>query len=47
MQLTARNTQIFPIQTDTVKKGAWKKHDRVETEGKYPKKESSHWGCLD
>jgi hypothetical protein len=39
MQLTARPTQLLPIQTGTDKNGEWKKQDIiVETDGQYPKK---------
>jgi len=46
MQLTAKLTQILPIQTGTGKKGEWKKQDIiVETDGQYPKKICvSVWG---
>ncbi|MEN9548973.1 MAG: hypothetical protein RIR12_1564 [Bacteroidota bacterium] len=46
MQLTAKLTQILPIQTGTGKKGVWKKQDIiVETDGQYPKKVCiSIWG---
>jgi Domain of unknown function (DUF3127) len=38
MQLTAKLTQLLPIQTGTGKNGEWKKQDIiVETEGQYPK----------
>lgn len=39
MQLTAKLTQLLPIQTGTSKNGEWKKQDIiVETDGQYPKK---------
>jgi hypothetical protein len=39
MQLTAKLTNLLPIQTGTGKNGEWKKQDIiVETEGQYPKK---------
>jgi len=46
MQLTAKLTQLLPIQTGTGKNGVWKKQDIiVETEGQYPKKICiSIWG---
>lgn len=46
MQLTAKLTQLLPIQTGTGKNGEWKKQDIiVETEGQYPKKICiSIWG---
>jgi len=46
MQLTAKLTQLLPIQTGTGKNGEWKKQDIiVETEGQYPKKVCvSIWG---
>lgn len=46
MQLTAKLTQLLPIQTGTGKNGEWKKQDIiVETDGQYPKKICiSFWG---
>ena len=46
MQLTAKLTQLLPIQTDTGNKGEWEKQDIiVETDGQYPKKVCiSFWG---
>ena len=46
MQITAKLTQLLPIQTGTGKNGEWKKQDIiVETEGQYPKKVCiSIWG---
>ena len=46
MQLTAKLTQLLPIQTGTGKNGEWKKQDIiVETDGQYPKKVCiSLWG---
>jgi len=46
MQLTAKLTQLLPIQTGTGKNGEWKKQDIiVETEGQFPKKICvSVWG---
>lgn len=46
MQLTAKLTQILPIQIGTGKNGEWKKQDIiVETDGQYPKKICvSVWG---
>ena len=46
MQLTAKLTQLLPIQTGTGKNGEWKKQDIiVETEGQYSKKVCiSIWG---
>jgi len=46
MQLTAKLTQLLPIQTGTGKNGVWKKQDIiVETDGQYPKKVCiSIWG---
>ena len=46
MQLTAKLTELFPIQTVTGKNGEWKKQDIiVETDGQYPKKVCiSIWG---
>ena len=46
MQLTAKLTQLLPIQTGTGKNGEWKKQDIiVETVGQYPKKVCvSIWG---
>lgn len=39
MQLTAKLTQLHPIQTGTGKNGQWIKQDIiVETDGHYPKK---------
>jgi hypothetical protein len=39
MQLTARLTQLLPLQTGTSRNGEWKKQDViVETDGQYPKK---------
>jgi len=38
MQLTAKLTQLLPIQTGSGKNGNWKKQDIiVETEGSFPK----------
>jgi Domain of unknown function (DUF3127) len=38
MQLTAKLTQLLPIQTGTGKNGEWKKQDIVvETDCQYPK----------
>jgi Domain of unknown function (DUF3127) len=38
MQLTAKLTQLLPIQTGSGKNGEWKKQDIiVETDGQYPK----------
>ncbi len=38
MHLTAKLTQLLPIQTGTGKNGEWKKQDIiVETDGQYPK----------
>jgi hypothetical protein len=46
MQLTAKLTQILPLQTGSGKNGEWKKQDIiVETDGQYPKKICiSVWG---
>jgi hypothetical protein len=46
MQLTAKLTQLLPIQTGNGKNGEWKKQDIiVETDGQYPKKVCvSIWG---
>jgi hypothetical protein len=46
MQLTAKLTQLLPLQTGTGKNGEWKKQDIiVETSGQYPKKICiSIWG---
>ena len=46
MQLTAKLTQLLPIQTGSGKNGEWKKQDIVvETDGQYPKKVYiSIWG---
>lgn len=46
MQLTAKLTQLLPIQTGTGKNGEWKKQDIiVETDGQYPKNVCvSIWG---
>jgi len=46
MQLSAKLTQLLPIQTGTGKNGEWKKQDIiVETDGQYPKKVCiSIWG---
>jgi hypothetical protein len=46
MQLTAKLTQILPVQTGSGKNGEWKKQDIiVETDGQYPKKICiSVWG---
>ncbi len=46
MQLTAKLTQLLPIQTGTGKNGEWKKQDIiVETDGQYSKKVCiSIWG---
>ena len=46
MQLTAKLTQLLPIQTGTGKNGEWKKQDIiVETDGQFPKKVCiSIWG---
>lgn len=46
MQLTAKLTQLLPIQTGPGKNGEWKKQDIiVETDGQYPKKVCiSIWG---
>lgn len=46
MELTAKLTQLLPLQTGTGKNGQWKKQDIiVETEGQYPKKVCiSIWG---
>jgi hypothetical protein len=46
MQLTAKLTQLLPIQTGTGKNEEWKKQDIiVETDGQYPKKVCvSIWG---
>lgn len=46
MQLTAKLTQLLPLQTGTGKNGTWKKQDIiVETDGQFPKKVCvSIWG---
>ena len=46
MKLTAKLTQLLPLQTGTGKNGSWKKQDIiVETDGQYPKKLCvSVWG---
>ncbi|MBN8702662.1 MAG: DUF3127 domain-containing protein [Bacteroidetes bacterium] len=46
MELTAKLSQVLPLQTGTGKNGQWKKQDIiVETEGQYPKKVCiSIWG---
>ena len=46
MQITAKLTQLLPIQTGTGKNGQWKKQEViVETDGQYPKKVCvSIWG---
>lgn len=46
MQLTAKLTQLLPLQTGTGKNGEWKKQDIiVETTGQFPKKICvSVWG---
>lgn len=46
MQLTAKLTQLLPLQTGTGKNGQWKKQEFiVETEGQFPKKVCiSVWG---
>lgn len=46
MQLTAKLTQVLPIQTGNGINGQWKKQDIiVETDGQYPKKVCiSIWG---
>lgn len=46
MQLTAKLTQLLPIQTGIGKNGEWKKQEiLVETDGQYPKKVCiSIWG---
>ncbi len=46
MQLTAKLTQLLPIQTGTGKNGVWRKQDIiVETDDQYPKKVCiSIWG---
>jgi hypothetical protein len=46
MQLTAKLSQLLPIQTGTGNNGDWKKQDIiVETDGQYPKKVCiSIWG---
>ena len=46
MQLTAKLTQLLPIQTGSGKNGEWKKQDIiVETDYQYPKKVCiSIWG---
>jgi hypothetical protein len=48
MQITAKLTQLLPIQTGTGENGEWKKQDIiVETDGQYPKKVCiSIWGDL-
>lgn len=46
MQLTAKLSQLLPLQTGAGKNGQWKKQDIiVETDGQYPKKVCiSIWG---
>jgi Domain of unknown function (DUF3127) len=46
MELSAKLTQLLPLQSGTGKNGPWKKQDIiVETEGTYPKKICvSIWG---
>jgi hypothetical protein len=46
MQLTAKLSQLLPIQTGTGKNGEWKKQDIiVETDGQFPKNVCiSIWG---
>jgi hypothetical protein len=46
MQLTAKLTELLPLQTGLGKNGHWKKQDIiVETDGQYPKKICvSIWG---
>jgi hypothetical protein len=46
MNLTAKLTQLLPLQTGTGKNGEWRKQDIiVQTEGQYPKKICiSIWG---
>lgn len=46
MQLTAKLTQVLPLQTGSGRNGEWKKQDIiVETDGQYPKKICiSIWG---
>lgn len=46
MQITAKLTQLLPLQTGTGKNGPWKKQDIiVETDATYPKKICiSIWG---
>jgi hypothetical protein len=46
MQITAKLTQLLPIQTGTGKNGVWRKQDIiVETDDQYPKKVCiSIWG---
>jgi hypothetical protein len=46
MQLTAKLSQVLPLQNGTGKNGPWKKQDIiVETEGQFPKKVCiSIWG---
>ncbi|MDD3195962.1 MAG: DUF3127 domain-containing protein [Paludibacter sp.] len=46
MQLTAKLTQVLPLQTGNGRNGEWKKQDIiVETDGQYPKKVCvSIWG---
>jgi hypothetical protein len=46
MQLTAKLSQVLPLQTGTGKNGEWQKQDVIlETEGQYPKKICiSIWG---
>ena len=46
MKLSAKLTQLLPIQTGTGKNGEWKKQDIiVETDGQYPKQVCiSIWG---
>ena len=46
MQLTAKLTQLLPVQTRAGKNGEWKKQEIiVETDGQYPKKVCvSIWG---
>lgn len=46
MQLTAKLTQLLPLQTGAGKNGLWKKQDIIlETEGQFPKRICvSIWG---
>jgi hypothetical protein len=47
MQITAKLTQLLPIQTGTGKNGEWKKQDIiVETDGQYPKRYASQFGVI-